>query len=295
MPAEVAPVSRHLWIIGPGRLGLAIGSALVHRGVVEALSYSGRSAAAPAHPLFSSPAVSYGGSAVIASADPQAVLITVPDAAIAEADGLVSRLGLPAGVPILHTSGALSGDHLTLLRSAGHPTGSLHPLASVPDNQDGGARLIGAWWGVEGDPEALRLAGRIVAALDGRSISIDAAAKPLYHAAAVFASNYVVTILAVAEQLFTSASVDPGAAREIASALAAGAVANCARVGPEAALTGPVRRGDTGTLRLHLERLSGSERALYSVLAATTLEIARNAGLSSDAVEALDQIVQGET
>ncbi|CAN5810573.1 Rossmann-like and DUF2520 domain-containing protein [soil metagenome] len=296
MPAEAAPVSRHLWIIGAGRLGLAIGSALFHRGAVEALSFSGRRAGAPPHPIFTStPSVSYGGLEAVARSEPQAVLIAVPDTAIADVDDLLSRLRLPTRIPILHTSGALGGDSLSSLRDAGHPTGSLHPLASIPNHSDHRARLFGVWWGLEGQPDALQLASRIVAALDGRPISIDAGAKPLYHAAAVFASNYVVTILSVAEQLLTAANVDPETAREVASALAAGAVANCATMGPDAALTGPIRRGDSGTVRLHLKRLSGSERALYSVLAERTLEIARGAGLSSDAAEALENIVQGET
>jgi len=294
-PVEPPPGSPHLWIVGPGRLGLAIGSALVRRGAVKQVSFSGRHPEPPAHSIFASaPAVSYGGLQAVAQSYPDAVIIAVPDAAISDVDTSLARLNLPTDLPVLHTSGALSSELLTALGGAGHPTGSLHPLASIPDRSEDQAGLIGVWWGLEGDPAALHLASRMVAALDGRSISMDAGAKPLYHAAAVFSSNYVVTLLSVAEQLFVAAGVEPADAREVAMSLAAGAAANCGAMGAEAALTGPIRRGDSGTVRLHLEQLSGPERALYSVLAGRTLEIARGAGLSSDAVEALDQIVQGE-
>jgi predicted short-subunit dehydrogenase-like oxidoreductase (DUF2520 family) len=123
---------------------------------------------------------------------------------------------------------------------------------------------------------------------------MDAGSKPVYHAAAVFASNYVVTLLSVAERLLVQSGVSSVVAREATASLAAGAVENCRERGAVAALTGPLVRGDAGTVRLHLERLSGRERALYSVLAAQTLELAREAGLNPDMAAQLAHLVEEE-
>ncbi len=290
---DSAAVARHLWIVGPGRLGLAIGSLLLQREAVQAITFSGR-AHAPPHSIFEDDRVQFRDAAEVPSDAPTAILITVPDAAIEEVARELSERGLRRTTPVLHTSGALAGEPLEPLRRAGHPTGSLHPLASVTD-ATAGERLVGAWFGVEGDPEARELADRIVTALDGFRLDVDARSKPIYHAAAVFASNYVVTLLSIAERLLVSSGVEAEAAREATTALAAGAVANCRERGAAAALTGPIARGDLGTVRLHLERLSGPERALYSVLAAHTLELAREAGLSTAAVAELGNLVEEET
>jgi predicted short-subunit dehydrogenase-like oxidoreductase (DUF2520 family) len=290
---EGAAVTRHLWIVGPGRLGLAIGSLLLRGEAVQELTFSGRGPA-PAHPVFQHDRVGFRDAAAVPIDAPTAILITVPDTAVAGVALELSQRGFPRTLPVLHTSGALGGEPLAPLRQAGHPTGSLHPLASVTDSA-AEQRLAGAWFGVEGDPEARELADRIVSALKGFRLDVDAGSKPVYHAAAVFASNYVVTLLSVAERLLVKSGVAGADARAATAALAAGAVANCSERGAAAALTGPIARGDVGTVRLHLERLSGPERALYSVLAAQTLELAREAGLDPGVAAELANLVEEET
>jgi len=207
------------------------------------------------------------------------VLITVPDGRIRSVAERLAHSGLPQ-VPVLHTSGVLGPEPLEPLQQRHFPVGSLHPLVSIADPARDAHKLHGAWYGVEGMPAALEVARAIVDALHGRLIRIDPRGKPLYHAAAVFASNYAVALLAVAERVMREAGVEPELARDALTGLAAGAVQNVAAAGPVDALTGPIARGDDETVSLHLARLSGEDRPLYSVLARETLLLARARGLS---------------
>jgi predicted short-subunit dehydrogenase-like oxidoreductase (DUF2520 family) len=270
------PLSR-LWLVGPGRLGLALGWQLVRSGAVGRLTVIGRRPTAPAHPLFQEPAASYAPWESLGS-PPSGIFICVPDSRIGEVAQRLADLDLPPE-PVLHTSGVHGSEPLEPLAARGVATGSLHPLVALADPVTGAASLRGAWYGIEAEAEALTFATRAVDALEGQPLRIAAGGKPLYHAAAVFASNYVVTLLGTAEKLLEEAGLSGGMARAALMALAEGAVANTAALGPAAALTGPVSRGDVETLRRHLERLSGDERELYSVLARSTLELARIRGL----------------
>jgi predicted short-subunit dehydrogenase-like oxidoreductase (DUF2520 family) len=281
----------HVWIIGPGRLGLALGSALLSAGAAERVSVSGRAASAPEHPLFTSPDAGYLPLAAPPPDGFAGVLLAVPDGAVAETAGWLAERRIPP-VPALHTSGVLGVEPLRKLAARGAATGSLHPLVSVADPTQGTDALLGAWYGIEGAPAAIRWAEAIVAGLGGRVIHVGAEGKPLYHAAAVFAANYAVAILAVAERLMTAAGVPADEVRPALTTLAAGAVANVAAVGPLRALTGPVARGDAETIDLHLARLSPRERLLYSVLASETLELARARGIPAERAERIAALLQ---
>ncbi len=289
-----------LWIVGAGRLGLALGLALHRSGAVSSLAYAGRRPSAPPHPLFEGhpPAASYTPG-LVAPAGATGVLLAVPDGAVADAAAALARLPLDPAVPVLHASGALSVAALAPLAERGHPVGGVHALAAVADPVAGAERLRGAAFGVEGEGDARLLAERIVRGCGGRALHVASQGKPLYHAAAVVAANYAVVLLAEAEALMARAGVPAAEARAALCGLAAGAVENVAARGPAAALTGPVARGDAPTVALHLGRLSGAERALYSLLAGRALELARAAGLPPEAAgrveAALDQAYTGWT
>ena len=249
----------NLWIIGAGRFGLALGLALRRAGALDGLVVSGRRSTAPDHPLFQFSR--YQPNLLAPEAPLDGVVIAVPDGAVAEIAAALEGSGLPIAVPVLHTAGALSLDVLDPLASRGHPVGSVHALAAVSDPVLGAGRLVGASFGIEGSGAAAALAERIVQACDGRLLRVKPGGKPLYHAAAVFAANYAVALLAVGERLMSQAGIEPEAARRALAGLAAGAVENTAANGPAAALTGPVSRGDDATIRLHLSRLSPGERS----------------------------------
>ncbi|HUE95687.1 MAG TPA: DUF2520 domain-containing protein [Longimicrobiaceae bacterium] len=222
---------------------------------------------------------------------PDLVLLTVRDEQISDAAASLTRADLPPSV-VLHTSGALGSDLLQPLAAKGWATGSMAPIVSIADPERDAPKLIGAWFAVEGDDRAVEVAGTLIGALEGRIIRLDPAAKPSYHVAAVFASNYVVTLLAVAERLMADAGLEAGPARAALAALAGGAVANVGERGAEAALTGPVSRGDADTIERHLARLSPPERRLYSELARETLEIARRRGLEPERADRIARILE---
>ena len=284
-----------LWIIGPGRLGLALGLRLRRAGAVASLVYSGRRPSAPDHPLF-------GASDSIAryqsSVDPvpnalTGILIAVPDDAIPAAVEELASVVLPEGVPVLHASGSQSLDVLAPLAARGHPVGGMHALAAIADPVEGADRLRGATFGVEGEGAARALAERLVAACGGRVLAIRPGGKALYHAAAVVASNYAVALLSVAERLMAEAGVPAEESQPALAALAAGAVENVAARGPAAALTGPVARGDAATVRRHLARLSGADRDLYCLLGREALKLASVRGLDADSVARVGALLGG--
>ena len=260
-------------MVGPGRAGLALGLALRRAGAVARLSYSGRRPAPPDHPLFRPPhPAGWAADLRPPHPSPDLLLLAVPDDALADVAAELARHDLPAGLPVLHASGSLGAEVLDPLARAGCAVGSLHPLVALATPESGAARLRGAFFAVEGDPAARAAAESLVRALDGHLLPVAAGGKARYHAAAVLASNFVVALLATAERWMAEAGVPTEQARPALASLAAGAVAEAGRLGPEAALTGPLARGDVETLQRHLQRLSPSERSLYSTLARETLD-----------------------
>ncbi|MDB4948057.1 MAG: hypothetical protein JWM27_706 [Gemmatimonadetes bacterium] len=289
------PAPGLIWIVGPGRVGLSLGVALHRAGA--ALAFSGRGGAIPNHPLLEGdpPAARWRGGSFAAPAGLSGIVVAVPDRAVREVAGRLASADIDRSVPVVHTSGALGMEALESLRAAGHPVGGVHPLAAVADTVDGADRLRGAAFGVEGEGLARALAERVVAACGGVALPIRGGGKPLYHAAAVFASNYAVALLAVAERLMEAAGVDAEDARPALAALAEGAVANVRALGPAAALTGPVARGDDETVRLHRARLSAGVRPLYSLLGREALALAERAGLDPAAVDRVRAALGDET
>ncbi|MFS8543852.1 MAG: DUF2520 domain-containing protein, partial [Limnochordales bacterium] len=211
-------------------------------------------------------------------------ILAVPDGALAEvAHDLASAGPAPRGCAALHLAGALSTDVLAPLHLAGFAIGSMHPLQTVADPWSGGDRLIGAAFALGGEPAAVAAGRRLVSALRGRALVVPPALRPLYHAAAIFASNYVVTLVAVAARLLSRAGVPEDDAVRATLPLIRGALDNLEHLGFAASLTGPIVRGDVDIVRLHLGRLSSEERSLYCALGRATLELARLAGVKPEA------------
>lgn len=285
MNAGAAP--DRLFIVGAGKVGLALGLALRQAGATSSIVYASRKDAPPPHPLFAgeNPTARLVPLFSVPKDDVTGVLLAVPDRVIGDVAAEMARRDYPPSIPVLHTSGTLGLEPLASLAALGVSVGSLHPLAAVADPVAGAERLRGAAFGVEAENGARALAERIVTACGGTLLEVAHGGKPLYHAAAVFAANYAVALMGVAERLMIGAGVDPQDAREALAGLAAGAVANVAEHGTAAALTGPVARGDDDTLRLHLSRLSARDGRVYSLLGREALALATVAGLSAEAAE----------
>jgi predicted short-subunit dehydrogenase-like oxidoreductase (DUF2520 family) len=144
--------------------------------------------------------------------------------------------------------------------------------AAVADDFDG------TFCGVEGDAPALALLLPAFEAIGARIVRIDAAAKTVYHAASVFASNYLVTVLDAALRAYAAAGVPPDVARALAAPLAGETLANVLRLGPETALSGPIARGDSATVARQQAAVAAWDAptgALYEALAAATRDLAR--------------------
>ena len=264
-------------IVGPGRAGLGLALALKRAGV-RVLGVHGRRR----KPMPRGLRLSVGGLPPwIADAD--VVLLAVRDDALR---GLVRELAraraLGRGQVALHLSGAQTAAVLGPLRRRGAAVGAMHPLMTVSsDPRDAAAQLLGAAFALDGDPAAVRVARRLARILGGRPVVIAGGAKARYHAGAVFASNYVVALLAVAEDLLVASGFERGAARRALAPLTQASVDNVAAYGPARALTGPVVRGDAATVRRHLAALPRRVRRLYAELGRSTLELAKRGGLDT--------------
>jgi predicted short-subunit dehydrogenase-like oxidoreductase (DUF2520 family) len=212
-----------------------------------------------------------------AGRDADLVVVATPDAAIADVARALAP-SLRAGSLVIHLSGAAGPDVLDAVLSA-QPrarTGWLHPLQSLPSPEVGAARLPGSWCAIDGPPDVERLAST----LGMRSFRVDADARARYHAAACVASNHLVALLGQVERLASAAGVPFDAFMPLVRVT----VDNVAELGPAAALTGPVARGDDGTVTRHLEAIAPAEREPYRALAREALRLA---GRDDPAVEAI--------
>jgi predicted short-subunit dehydrogenase-like oxidoreductase (DUF2520 family) len=225
------------------------------------------------------------------------VFLTVPDSAVAEVARKVAASGtaIPERVAFVHSSGALELGALHALR-ARHSVGSFHPLRSFPEPGPPEA-FRGIVVAVDASsPSLRRVLDRLARDLGATPRRVDDGQRALYHAAAVFASNYVVALLGEAIGLLEQSGWTEKEATRGLIPLAEGAVANVLKRGPAAALTGPIRRGDDLTVRRHLDALaelnarSGRQRGsremdVYRMLGQVALEIAGRAGLEPTAAE----------
>jgi predicted short-subunit dehydrogenase-like oxidoreductase (DUF2520 family) len=156
---------------------------------------------------------------------------------------------------VLHPSGAASLSVLDSASRAGAHTLSLHPLQTFPDVEGGIERLPGSHVAVTArDADAYEVGERLARDTGAEPFRLPDGRKPLYHAAAVFASNYLAVTQRVAELLFTLAGVEEPLRRF--EPLARSTLENVFALGPAEALTGPAARGDAGTIRRNLEALA---------------------------------------
>jgi len=260
-------------IIGSGRLGTALGVALLHRGYsVESLVARRVRRARSAARLLDADVQVLAAKELGSLRPADVFLITVADDQIAGVVKEMSRLEFAATA--LHTSGALSSDVLAPLRKKGWKTGSIHPLLSVSNPGD---PIVGAFWSVEGDEAAVRIGKAIVRDLGGRSFFIRSEDKPLYHAAAVMVSGNVTALFDVALEMLSECGITRTTARNILLPLIASTVRNLETKDPAQALTGTFSRGDLETVKRHLAALKRNPDALelYRLLGKRSLKLTK--------------------
>jgi predicted short-subunit dehydrogenase-like oxidoreductase (DUF2520 family) len=243
-----------LAIVGAGRVGRALGRRLHelgwHVGAVVA-----RSEASARRAVRFIGAGSAHASLSRRVLNSTLILVTTPDSAIDEIGKELARIGAEElqGRVVLHTSGALDSGALDAARGCGAATGSMHPLQTF--SGVGVPPLEGKVFAIEGDPTAVRAARKIARALGGSPVHIDAPDKPRYHAAGVLGAGHVLVIVEAAIQLMMSLQMKRGEAMRAVLPMTRQVLQNYERLGPRAAWTGPLARGDYQVIAKHIEAL----------------------------------------
>ena len=268
-------------IIGCGKVGLSLGKQLIKKGCRSAgVASKSLSTAKKAADLLKTD--NFSGQPWEVTSDADVVFITTPDGVIeGTCRQIVKNKGFHKGGVVLHCSGALSSAVLNSARSSGVYVGSMHPLQSFASVEPGVNPFKDIIISIEGDREAVSAAQQISLLLSATTVQIRTEAKVLYHASAVVASNYLVTLMDLAVSLLKTAGVPDKKAQQMLMPLVDGTVANIKRVGVPAALTGPIERGDAVTIRRHVAALKEGVPdvlALYQVLGSQTIKVAQKKG-----------------
>ncbi len=219
------------------------------------------------------------------------VLLCVPDDAIEAVAAALSEQAHPwASTVVAHTSGAHTAAALRVLADKGATPLSFHPLQTFPPGAKA-AVFDGIYIGIEGGPDAVAVGKQWAAALGAKSMVIPTAAKTRYHLAASVAANGLVALMGVVEEILASADLPSSKATAIVRPLIERTLENLAETSPEAALTGPIARGDAGTVQAHSEALTAHLphlQPVYTALATELVRIAVRGGhLTSDTAETL--------
>lgn len=204
--------------------------------------------------------------------------ITTPDDAI----GLVaSQVRWRAGQGVIHCSGADSTDILEPARRAGAQVGAFHPLQTFASVAHAIDNIPGSTFALEGEPPLLNTLREMALALQGNPVELKPGDKVLYHAAAVIACNYMVTLVKLATDLWSTFGVAAPEATQALLPLLQGTVNNIGKVGLPTCLTGPIARGDLGTIAKHLVALEAKApqiAAIYRQLGLATVPVALGKG-----------------
>lgn len=225
---------------------------------------------------------------LIGSVPPGTVmLLAVRDDAIGEVAAECAGVEGAGQLRFAHLSGAQGLEPLAPLVDLGCPCGVFHVLQSFPET-GGAARIPGSYAGVAGEPGLAGDLRDLALALGCTPFTLTDDQRSAYHAAAVLASNALVALLGTGRDILVEAGIDPKPAGEMLLPLVTGTLENMEGATPEQALTGPVVRGDAGTIRRHLEVLSGEARRTYIAVIGAAVELAARAGRTP--AEKLDEI-----
>jgi len=286
-------------IVGCGKVGTALGVFLTRCGyrAVGLASRSLSSAQRLAEIIGAACAFDTPGKA---AKQAEIVFITTPDDAIQETCERIShKQGFKNKARVFHCSGALPSTILASAKTCGALTASMHPLQSFASAQFPSNPFKNIIVAVEGEKPAVQAAEEIASDLEARSIRIPTAGKTLYHAAAVVASNYLVTLIDLSFKLMGRAEISGRDAFEVLKPLIDGTLANIDTVGIPEALTGPIARGDIKTVKDHLDAmqsLAPQLLRLYQILGVYTVDIATDKGtLSGSAAQELKTLLNPDS
>jgi predicted short-subunit dehydrogenase-like oxidoreductase (DUF2520 family) len=267
-----------LSIIGCGKVGQTLGRLWQDNHVLEVQDILNRSAASVNN------AVVFVGAGRVANnyADLRPAdifLITAPDDQIAACcEALANANCLSTDSIVFHCSGALPSSILQAASARGAAIASIHPIRSFAVPQKIIHDFAGTYCGIEGDQRALDILAPLFTAIGAQLVTIKSEEKILYHAAAVFASNYLVTLLDTAVQTYAQAGIPQDVALKMMASLVLETTENVLKIGPQQALTGPIARGDIATVVKQyraIKKWNSSFGRLYRQLGKLTASLAR--------------------
>lgn len=265
-------------IVGPGRAGISVGLAFRRAGH-EIVGVLGRSDVARKAAPLEAPILKWDETLPVSDL----VVIAVSDDAIEPVAGVLAEIA-GRGRAAVHMSGLTSVGALSALARIGMRTGGFHPLQTMPNPQEGVRALAGAAIGITADGPLLDMLERLARDIGANPFPLNDSQRPLYHAAAAAAANYVLAVLGLAEELFAAAGVPFAAARPLVAEI----VANAFDLGPRLALTGPIARGDVGTVQAQIAAVGSVDSQLAEDFKAVGRATARLAGASAAMREVLE-------
>ncbi len=282
-------------ILGVGKVGTAVGFLLKKAGY-EIAAIASRS------PSSVEKALPYTGGRVCstfaeAAALARCILITTTDDTIANVCKEIVQAGVAgAGKKVVHMSGAGDLDLLDCARKSGAWVASIHPIQSFADVQGAIHNFPGSTFGVVADAKILNWCFTFVQDLGGHPFAVPEGSKPLYHAAACIASNYLVSLVNTAQNIYESIGLSSDEALRAFWPLVKGTIKNIEERGSVQALTGPISRGDVQTVRSHLKALAVKCPALvdfYRTMAQQTLQLGLKKGtLTGDQSERIKDLLE---
>ncbi len=281
-------------IVGCGKVGTALGIFLARAGYTPAgfASKSLSSAKHLADIIFSN---NFSDIPWNITRHADVVFITTPDSAIEDTCSAISRnAGFAENAVVLHCSGALASSVLSSAKTCNAWTGSMHPLQSFASADYRTNPFEGIIVSIEGEGRAVNIAKTMAADLKGTVVTLLTEAKTLYHASAVVASNYLITLLDLAVQLIQEAGVNRQDAFNLLKPLVEGTLLNIEKFGVRKALTGPIARGDIKTVKKHIQEIEVKRPdllPLYKLLGFYTADIAlAEHAVSESTIKELKQI-----
>lgn len=234
------------------------------------------------------------------TANSDVVLIATRDDQI---EAACSQLCLHKGIQSRHLVGHMSGAHSSHLlrdaRAAGATVFSLHPLQAFADEKESVAALPNTYFSLEGDMEGLEPVIKLLTQLGNRFFTLSPDHKSLYHLAACIFSNYLVTLAESGMAALEQAGIDPKEGFQAMRPLIDGTLANITRLGPSRALTGPIARGDAGTISQHMDALKPQDldriKSVYAYMGLKTLELAsKDTAMEPDKAAAVKQLLESK-
>ncbi|HLX35967.1 MAG TPA: DUF2520 domain-containing protein [Candidatus Limnocylindrales bacterium] len=280
-------------IVGAGAVGTALGGALSRAGWPVAAVASRDAGRRDRFRTFVPGARAYAEANALLD-DVELVILAVPDDVI---PGLAGELHLYSGQAMVHTSGALGAEVLEPAMAAGTQVGAFHPLVAFADTERAIAAFNGAMVAIEGDDQLAELLAEMAEAIGATAVRLTPGSKAAYHAAAVLSAGGFVALLDAIAELGRVAGLDEAGSLAIYGGLIEQTLGNARALGISRALTGPVTRGDVGTLRRHLAAMAEhapDALALYAAAAEREIALAADRGsITPEVAAAMRDVLAG--